>query len=177
MKTFPIPARDQVSAGNQAVYDNFTKIAGHMPNLYAALANSEHALINYVTFQSGKSSLRPKEREIVNLVVSQVNDCAYCLAAHTAIAKMQGFTDEQVLAIRRADITFDAKFDALAKLTKSIAENKGHAEQQLIDNFYAAGYNEGNLADLVNAIGDKIITNYLFALTNVPIDWPAAPAL
>jgi len=26
-------------------------------------------------------------------------------------------------------------------------------------------------------IGDKIITNYLHALTDIPVDWPLAPAL
>jgi uncharacterized peroxidase-related enzyme len=177
MKTFPIPTKEQVSPANQAIFDNLAKMVGHVPNLFAAFANSENALGNYLTLQNGKSSLRAKEREVVNLVVSQVNQCLYCLSAHTAIAKMQGFTDAQILEIRRVDVSFDAKLDALAKLVKSIAENKGHADQALVDNFYAAGYNEGNLVDVVMVVGDKIITNYLFALTAVPIDFPAVPEI
>lgn len=177
MKTFTVPTKDQVSPANQALFDNLTKAVGTVPNLYATLAYSDHALANYLTLQSGKTSLRAKEREIVNLVVSQVNKCLYCLSAHTAISKMQGFTDEQILEIRRAEITFDHKFDALAKLVKSITENQGHADNQLVENFYAAGYNDGSLADVVIAVGDKIITNYMFALTAVPIDFPVAPEL
>jgi AhpD family alkylhydroperoxidase len=175
MKTFPIPTREQVSPANQTIFDSLTKMVGHVPNLFATFAHSENALGNYLTLQNGKSSLRGKEREVVNLVVSQVNKCLYCLSAHTAIGKMQGFTDEQVLEIRKAEITFDPKLDALAKFVKSIAENQGHADHQLVDNFYAAGYNEGSLVDVMMAVGDKIITNYLFALTQVPIDWPAVP--
>lgn len=177
MKTFPIPTREQVSPANQAIFDNLTKMIGHVPNLFATFAHSDNALSNYLTLQNGKSSLRGKEREVVNLVVSQVNKCLYCLSAHTAIGKMQGFTNEQVLEIRKAAISFDPKLDALAKLVKSIAENQGHADHQLVENFYAAGYNEGSLVDVVMAVGDKIITNYLFALTQVPIDWPAVPEL
>lgn len=177
MKDFPVPTREQVSPANQVIFDNLTKMAGQVPNLYATFAHSENALGNYLTLQNGKSSLRGKEREVINLVVSQVNDCLYCLSAHTAIAKKQGFTDDQVLEIRRAEITFDPKLDALAKLVKGITENKGHASQLQIDNFYAAGYNEGSLADVVMVIGDKIITNYMFALTAVPVDFPVAPAL
>jgi alkylhydroperoxidase family enzyme len=90
---------------------------------------------------------------------------------------MQGFTDEQILEIRRASITFDNKFDALVKLAKSIAENKGHADEKLLEHFYAAGYNEGSLLDLVIAVGDKTITNYVYALTSIPIDFPIAPAI
>jgi len=63
------------------------------------------------------------------------------------------------------------------RLAKSMAENKGHADPQLIERFYAAGYNEGSLVDVVMAVGDKIISNYIFALTGIPIDYPLAPEL
>lgn len=177
MKPFSVPTKEQVSPANQALFDSLTKMAGHVPNLYAVLAYSEHALGNYLTLQSGKSSLRAKEREVVNLVVSEVNGCQYCLSAHTAIGKMQGFTDQQVIEIRRAQVTFDSKLNALARLVKSITENKGHADEQLVADFYTAGYDQGNLVDVVIAIADKIVTNYLFALTAVPIDWPVAAAI
>jgi AhpD family alkylhydroperoxidase len=177
MNTFSVPTKEQVSPANQVLFDNLTKTVGMVPNLFAVFAHSENGLSNYLTLQGGKSSLRGKEREVVNLVVSEINKCLYCLSAHTALGKMQGFTDEQVLAIRRVEITFDPKLDALAKLVKSITENKGHADPQLVENFYAAGYNKGNLIDVVIAIGDKVITNYVFALTAVPVDFPIAPAL
>jgi len=177
MKSVAVPTQDQVSPANQVLFDNLKKAIGTVPNLYAVYAHSENALGTYLALSSGKTSLKPKEKEVINLVVSQVNGCEYCLAAHTAISKMQGFTDEQILEIRRAAITFDSKLDALAKLAKSITENKGHADEQLITNFYAAGYNEGSLIDVVIVVGDKTITNYIYALTAVPIDFPAAPAI
>jgi len=177
MKTYSIPTKEQVSPANQSIYDNLNKLVGRVPNLYAAFANSDYALGNYLTLQNSKSSLRAKEREVINLVVSQVNHCLYCLSAHSALAKMQGFSDEQILQIRKADIPFDQKLDVLAKLIKSIVENKGQVDEQLLDNFYAAGYTEGNLADVVIGIGDKMITNYMYALTEIPIDWPAVPEI
>jgi len=177
MKNFPIPQRDQVSPANQAIFDNLKKMVGFVPNLFATLAHSENALGTYLALQNAKGSLKAKEREVINLVVSQINSCTYCLSAHTAIAKMNAFTDQQILEIRRAAITFDPRFDTLAKLVKSIVENRGHADEQLIENFYKAGYSHASLAETVIAIGDKIITNYLFALTEVPIDWPPAPKL
>lgn len=177
MNTVPVPTRDQVSPANQVLFDNLTKKIGSVPNVYAVLAYSENALGNYLTLGSSKTSLRLKEKEVVNLVVSQVNKCLYCLAAHTAISKSLGFTDEQVLEIRKAQISWDPKLDALSKLVKSITENQGHADPQLVENFYAAGYTKGSLMDVVIAIADKIVTNYAFALTNVPIDSPAASEL
>jgi len=177
MKTISVPTRDQVTPANQALFDNLTKAIGSVPNLYAVYAHSENALGTYLALSSAKTSLRAKEKEVVNLVVSQVNECSYCLSAHTAIAKLQGFTDEQILEIRRAAISFDSKLDALAKLAKSITERKGHADPKLVEAFFVAGYNEGSLIDVVMVVGDKTITNYIYALTEVPIDFPQAPAL
>jgi AhpD family alkylhydroperoxidase len=177
MKTFTIPTAATVSLANQAIFDKLQKGLGMVPNLYATLAHSEHALGNYLTLQNGKSSLNAKEREVINLVVSQVNECAYCLAAHTALGAMVGFTPDQIIAIRKGGAPFDGKLDALARLVKSTAERRGHADPALVDAFFAAGYTEGQLVDTVMVIGDKIITNYLHALTQVPVDFPAAPAL
>jgi len=177
MNTFTIPTAATVSPANQAIFDNLRKGLGMVPNLYATFAHSEHALGNYLTLQNGKSSLTAKEREVINLVVSQVNECAYCLAAHTVLGGMVGFTPEQIIAIRKGGAAFDARLDALARLVKSAAEQRGHAAPALVEAFFAAGYTEGNLVDVVMVIGDKIITNYLHALTQVPVDFPAAPAL
>lgn len=177
MKTFTIPTSATVSPANQAIFEQLQAGLGMVPNLYATLAHSENALVNYLTLQNGKSSLNAKEREVINLVVSQVNGCAYCLAAHTALGGMVGFTPEQIIAIRKGGAPFDTRLDTLARLVKSATENRGHAAPELVDAFFVAGYTEGHLVDTVMVIGDKIITNYLHALTQVPVDFPAAPAL
>jgi uncharacterized peroxidase-related enzyme len=177
MTVFNVPTRDEVSPANQALFDTLKKGIGMVPNLYAALAYSEHALASYLALQNAKSSVTGKAREVVNLVVSQVNTCEYCLAAHTAIGKMNGFTDAQVLEIRSGKASFDAKLDALARLVKSMATERGHAEPALVDAFFAAGWTRENLVDVIVVIGDKTVTNYLHGVTQVPVDFPAAPKL
>lgn len=177
MTTFNVPTREEVSPANQAIFDKLKSGLGMVPNLYATLAHSEHALGNYLAFQNGKSSITGKAREVVNLVVSEVNECEYCLAAHTVIGKMNGFTDEQIVEIRGGSASFDTRLDALARLTRKIAESRGHADQALVDAFFAAGWSKANLVDTIVVIGDKTVTNYLHAITQVPVDFPAAPKL
>jgi AhpD family alkylhydroperoxidase len=177
MKTFTVPTAETVSPTNQALFENLKKGLGMVPNLYATLAHSENALSSYLALQNAKSSINGKAREVVNLVVSQVNNCEYCLAAHTAIGGMVGFTPAQVLEIRGGSASFDAKLDALAKLTKNVAINRGHADSAVVDAFFAAGWNEENLVDTIVTIGDKTITNHLHGVTKVPVDFPAAPKL
>lgn len=177
MSVFNVPARDEVSAENQALFDRLKKSIGKIPNLYATFAYSEHALGNYLPFQNARSSMTGKSREVINLATSQVNGCAYCLAAHTAVGKMNGLSDEQMLEIRRGRASFDPKLDALAKFVKEAVEQRGHASSEAVDAFLAAGWTKENLVDTIVAIGVMTVTNYQYAVTQVPIDFPAAPTL
>lgn len=177
MTTFSVPTRSEVSANNQVIFDNLQKGLGFVPNLYAYFAKSDTALGDYLNLQNRKSSLRTKEREVINLAVSQVNECAYCLAAHTAIGQQVGFTPEQILELRQGRASFDAKLDALAAFARATALERGRPNPALTEALLAAGYTEGHLVDIVMVIGDKIISNYIHRLTDLPIDFPLAPAL
>lgn len=179
MATFTVPTRDQVSAQNQQLFDNLQKGLGFVPNLYATFGLSDNGLGAYLAFQQSqtKGAFKAKEREAINLVVSQVNNCVYCLAAHTALGKMNGFSDEQILQLRAGYADFDPKLDALVKLAKAITETKGHPTADLVDAYIAAGYAQSSVVDLILMVGDKIISNYLHSLTQIPVDFPAAPVL
>lgn len=174
---FSVPTKAEVSETNQAIFDNLQKGLGFVPNLYATFALSSTALADYLALQNRKSSMKAKEREVINLVVSQVNDCRYCQSAHTALGKMNGFSDDQILEIRGGSASFDAKLDALAKFVADVTENRGKPAPESIEAFFAAGYNKENLVDTLVIIGDKIISNYLHGVTQIPIDFPLAPAL
>jgi AhpD family alkylhydroperoxidase len=176
MEKFDVPTREEVSPASQQVFDNLKKIIGFVPNLYATMAYSENGLPRYLAFQNGKTSLNSKEKEAVNLVVSQVNYCRYCLSAHTAIGRMNGFSDEEILKIRRGEAS-DGKMAALVALAKSITVNKGRIPSRVLEDFFEAGYDKGNLVDVILQISDKIASNYLHNLTGIPIDFPRAPGL
>ena len=113
----------------------------------------------------------------MNLAVSQVNECNYCLAAHTAIGKMNGFNDAQILELRGGSASFDNKLAALANLAKDITENRGAASDTALEQFFSAGYTKENLVDTIVLVGDKTISNYLHKTTDVAVDFPAAQPL
>ena len=176
-KNFTVPTRDEVSPANQVLFDNLKKGLGFVPNLYAYYGKNETALGDYLTLQNRKSTLKAKEREVINLVTSQVNGCRYCQSAHTVLGKMNGFTEQQILELRSGSASFDAKLDALVRFTKSVVENRGRATDAAKDAFFAAGYTEASLIDVVIVIGDKIISNYIHNLTGFAIDFPVAEEL
>jgi uncharacterized peroxidase-related enzyme len=174
---FAIPTREEVSTNNQGIFDQLEAKIGFVPNLYAYYAKNETALGDYLSLQGRKSTLKAKEKEVVNLVTSEINGCRYCQSAHTAIGKMNGFNDSQILEIRSGKATFDAKLDALAQFTATVVENRGKVSEQAKEAFFAAGYDEANLIDVVIMIGDKIISNYIHNLIGFEIDFPLAQEL
>jgi len=177
MSTFNVPTKNEVSANNQAIFAQLEKGLGFVPNLYASFAHSETALGNFLAIGNGKTSFSAKEKEVINLAVSQVNECVYCLSAHTAIGKMNGFSDDQILELRAGNASFDSKLDALAKFAKSVAINRGATTPEVIEKFYEAGYTKGSLADAIILIGEITITNYFHKTTDVAVDFPLAQTL
>ena len=176
MRTFAVPTREQVAPTNQDIFDNLKKSLGFVPNLYATIAYSNNGLSRFLAYQNAKTSLNNREKEAVNLVVSQINGCVYCLSAHTVIGKMNGFTDEQILDLRRGK-SDNPKLNALVELAADITRNKGNANDDLVTSFYEQGYTNENLVDLILLISDKTVMNYVHNLTHIPVDFPAAPAL
>jgi AhpD family alkylhydroperoxidase len=177
MSNFKIPTRDEVTPANQAIFDNLKSGLGFVPNLYAFYAKNETALGDYLAFQNRKTTISKKEKEVVNLVVSEYNGCSYCTSAHTVIGGLNGFTDEQILELREGTASFDSKLDALAKFVLSAVKNRGKASEEAKAAFFEAGYNEANLIDVVLNIGDKTVSNFIHNITDFAIDFPLAPSL
>lgn len=176
MNTFTVPTRENVTPVNQEIFDNLQKALGFVPNLYATIAYSSNGLTRFLAYQNAKTSLSNKEKEAVNLIVSQVNGCVYCQSAHLVLGKMNGFSDEQLLEIRKAKSS-NVKLNALVQLAADITQNRGNANESLVNEFFAAGYTNENLVDLILQISDKTAMNYLHNLTKVPVDFPLAAIL
>lgn len=166
--------REEISEKNQILFDKLKKMYGFVPNLFSTLAYSENALEAYLNLRNNKTSLTAKEIEASTLVVSEVNQCFYCLSAHTVVAKLKGFSEEEILEIRGGNASFDKKLDSLVKLTRQLTENRSLGDRKLLSDFFEAGYSKENLIDLILAIGERTISNILHAVTQVPSEYPLA---
>lgn len=175
MKQFSVPTREQVGPEAQPLFDIFQKRVGKVPNLYAVMGNSAVALKAFMGLEDTLSTgvFHAKEREAIALVVSEVNGCAYCLAGHTALAIKRGFTKEETLDIRRGQVA-DLRLNAIVQLAKTITETKGYVDEVTLNNFFEAGFDEGALMELIGLVTVRIFTNYVYAITQVPVDFPLA---
>lgn len=178
MKKLTILTKVQAPKQSRQIFESIEKSVGMLPNIYAVIGNSANALSSYLTFSEVQKngSFNAREREAIFLAVSEENGCIYCLSAHTTLAKMNGFTEEETLQLRSGTIN-DPKLNVLTNLSKSIVANKGRADENLINAFYNAGYDEKALVDLVALVIDKTFTNYIGRLSKPEIDFPVAQPL
>ncbi len=177
MSHFKVLNKSEVSVGNQQIFDQLQEKLGFVPNIYSLLAHSEKGLADFLSLSQRSTSLNAKEKEVIHLATSQVNQCDYCLAAHTAVASMAGFAPEEIKEIRLGKHSTDRKLNALAAFTSSIVQNRGHVSNSALDAIWSAGYNEENVLDVFFAISTKMITNFLFAVAKPEVDFPAADAV
>lgn len=178
MKKLTVITKEHASDQSRQIFDGIEKAVGMLPNIYAVIGNSSNALGSYLAFSDTQKngSFNAKEREAVFLAVSEENGCNYCLSAHTAIAKMNGFSEDETLQLRAGNHS-ERKLSILTNLAKSIVTNRGKAEESLIQSFYEAGYDEKALVDLVALVVEKTFTNYIGRLAKPEIDFPKAQPL
>jgi AhpD family alkylhydroperoxidase len=98
MATFPLIEYKDASPEVRAVYDDImaTRKTNWINNFWKAIAHDPITLKR--TWESIKSimapgALDPLTKEMIYVAVSVTNNCAYCIASHTASAFAKGMTD------------------------------------------------------------------------------------
>ncbi|WP_430815495.1 carboxymuconolactone decarboxylase family protein [Carboxylicivirga sp. RSCT41] len=178
MTKINVPTREQVDTKAQSIFDVLQKNLGMVPNLYATIAYSSDTLEAYLSYSGaiGNSSFSKKETEAIKLAVSQENECEYCTAAHTAIAKMNGFTEEETISIRSGKVA-DLKLNVLVNTAIETARERGRLSDETKEAFFAQGFDNKALIDLIAVVNVVSFTNFIHNATKVEVDFPAVPAL
>ncbi|MDA0738035.1 MAG: peroxidase-related enzyme [Nitrospirae bacterium] len=175
-----LPAIDPETATGQAkqLLDGVQKKLGFTPNILRTMANSPAVLQGYLNFSTAlsKGSLSPKLREQIALVVAQNNECEYCLAAHAAIGRTVGLSEEAIRDSRRGESP-DAKEAAVLDFASTLVVNRGWVTDAEIAKLRKAGVTEGEIAEIIANVSLTLFTNYLNHVAQTEIDFPAVEAL
>ena len=171
-----IAAIDPATSTGQAkeIFDGPLK--GKHFNMFKSMAQSPAALQAYLGLSGalGHGLLSGKEREVIQLAVGSLNGCDYCVAAHTAIGKSMGLSEEQTIEARRNALK-DPKLAALAGFVSTLHEKKGHVSDQDLEKVRSAGYGDGHIAEAIAGYALAVYTNYFNHVAQTPVDFPPAP--
>ncbi len=175
-----IPLVDPAAAEGKTkdLLDGVKSKIGMVPNIYRAVGNSPAALEGLLGLSGalGGGSLDPKLREQLALSVGEANGCNYCVAAHTAIGKGAGLSDDAVEAARRGGAD-DERNDAALAFARKIQETRGFVEDDDLQNLRDLGFTNGDITEIVGHVALNTFTNFFNHVADTEIDFPRAPAL
>jgi uncharacterized peroxidase-related enzyme len=157
---------------------NLKQKLGGVPNILRAMANSPSVLQGYLDLSKAASSttLDGALREKIALAVSEVNNCHYCLSAHTTFAKKLNVNEPDILSARRGESS-DPKTEAILVFCQIVAQKKGWVDADELASLRAAGVTEEELVEIILVIALNIFTNYFNHIVDTDIDFPKAPDL
>jgi uncharacterized peroxidase-related enzyme len=171
MTQFTIYTPETAPGKSGEMLDGALKKMGFLPNLYAMLAESDAALEAYFSLSSlvSKTGFSPAEQQLILLVASVENGCAYCVAAHSSGGRMAKLDKEIIEAVRTGNPIEDPRLEALRRFTEALVVNRGHARQEM-ETFLAAGFSRQNALEVVMCVSMKTLSNYSNHLMGIPLD-------
>lgn len=174
MSTLKIHTIESAPEESKTQLEESVKSFGMLPNLHGVLASAPSVLEAYKTLHRlfTNSSFNDEELTIIWQTINVENECHYCVPAHTGIAHMMKVDPALTEVLRNRDAMPNAKLQTLQDTTLSIARNRGRLSDEELDVFYAAGYGERQVLEIILGLAQKTLSNYTNHIANTPIDEP-----
>jgi uncharacterized peroxidase-related enzyme len=173
MIQFTAHSAESAPAESRPMLEGINRSFGFVPNLFAVFAESPAALRGALAIYEAfsKSSLTPAEQQLVMLAVSEANDCEYCVAAHSTLAKRLARIDPRLVdATRRRTPLADAKLDALVNFTRKVVERRGMLAEVDVAAVFEAGYTRAQVLEVLLGVGMKTFNNYVDHIAHTPLN-------
>lgn len=145
---------------------------GAVPNLLATLAESPQTLQAYNQLHTHfvNSSFNAEELTVVWQTINVEHECRYCVPAHTLIANSMKVDVEITQALRSGSALPTEKLQALRDFTLSLVRSRGKVTDADLETFYAAGYGQQQVLEVILGLSQKVISNYVNHVAKTPLD-------
>ena len=147
--------------------------SGRPLNLHAQMAHSPAVLAGYASLRAliaEHGALEPKVSWALNVATAAAVGNDYMIGIAARFARMNGWTDEQILALRSGAASGDAKIDALARLVREAAANSGSVTDATWKAAQDAGWNDTQLAEAFAHLGLTVFTGYFLNYAQTDAD-------
>ncbi|WP_315790240.1 carboxymuconolactone decarboxylase family protein [Fischerella sp. JS2] len=169
---FTIHTLETVPAASRAALCHVKETFGFIPNLEGICAEAPALLQGGMALWDlfSTTSFSPVEQQIVYLAANYENECHYCMAAHSGLAKMIGMSTKDIDAMRNGELLQDPKLQALRHFTQLLVQARGWVTDEEIETFMNAGYTKQQVLEVILGIAVKVIHNYTNHIAQTPLD-------
>jgi uncharacterized peroxidase-related enzyme len=160
------------------VLEEIRSSLGKVPNLYATFAHAPNVVGALLAFQSALSEggLSARDRDLIDLHVSQLNGCAYCVSAHTVLAAANKLSGAEILRIRDGQGE-SPRDSAILALARRVAKSGGLGAGAEIAQAREAGLSDSEIVEVIAATGLRSLVNAVGLAAGTEIDWPKPPRI
>lgn len=165
--------RERAPDASRDVMQSLENDMGFLPNLYRVLAHSPSALRAYAALNKlmHDTSLSPVEQQAVLLAISRENRCAYSMAAQSYAARGAGLDETELDALRESrPVPNNERLEALRRFAQRMVARRGQVNEDDIDDFFAAGFDERQVLDVILAAAMKTLSDYASHVARPPVD-------
>ncbi len=161
-------------AAAQPMLEAVNKQLGSVPNLFRVIGNSPAALEGYVGFSGalGKGALGLQTRNRIAILVAELNQCDYCLSAHTYLGKHAAKLDDAELNANRDASSADSQAMAALRFARKLVIERGRVSASDVAEVKAAGYSDAQIVEIVAHVALNTFTNYLNVAVDTAVDFP-----
>lgn len=172
MNTLKIHTIESAPEKSKPFLEASLKTNGMIANLHGVLAESPGLFEAYQTLGKlfTQSSFNKEELTVVWQTINVEHECNYCVPAHTAIANMMKVDSAITEALRNGTSMPAQKLQVLQNTTLAIVRNRGHISEVEMKAFYAVGYEQRQLLEIILGLSQKVISNYVNHIAETPVD-------
>jgi alkylhydroperoxidase family enzyme len=172
MSKFKIHTIETAPVESKAILEGAVKQMGVVPNLFGTMSESPNLLKAYTQLHElfASTSFDAEELTVVWQTINVEHECHYCVPAHTAIAHSMKVSPDLTDALRNGDKMPTAKLQALHDFTLSMVRERGNVPTAAMDAFFAAGYGQQQVLEVILGLSQKVISNYVNHVAQTPVD-------
>jgi hypothetical protein len=135
----------------------------HPLNAHGQMAHSPAVLASYASLRAviaEHGTLNPKVRWALNLATAATVGNEYMIGIASRFARMNGWTEAQIAALRAGTTTGDTKIDALSRVVREAAANSGNVTDVSWETAQQSGWSDAQLAEAFALLGLTVFTGY-----------------
>ncbi|GAB7545992.1 carboxymuconolactone decarboxylase family protein [Cupriavidus sp. CuC1] len=146
---------------------------GRPLNVHAQMAHSPAVLAAYTSLRAVTAehgTLDPKVSWALNLATAATVGNDYMIGIASRFARMNGWTEAQIAALRTGTTTGDTKIDALTRVVRQAAANSGNVTDATWKAAQQAGWSDEHLTEAFAFLGLTVFTGYFLNYAQTDTD-------
>lgn len=174
----PIPDETNAPAATRPLLAQLKQAIGMVPNVYATIGHSPGSLASVLAWGEavGKGALSKREVEQLNLHISELNGCGYCVSAHSALGARVGLSQEDIEDSRSGRGTNERE-NAILAFARRVVRTGGSRAGTDLARLREAGVSDAEVIDILAVVALNAFRNAVNIVGETEIDFPKAPRL